>query len=322
MQKNVPGICLRLAALRLTHFGARGKTRFAAELGIGPSSYHRYEIDRTPPAELLARAAERTNTSLHWLLTGEGEMSPGSASAASKPAGGNASIFITRIEALLARTPELERSLTGFLDLLENVSDTFPNVAADDHASARLESLLPVVGGTAAGPARFWEEAGGQHGGPEADSRLEELLSANSDRAVREAEFVATSPALGADGPVALVQWSRPDELGFVEFVACPTVKSKFPQAVCWRIDGDSMSPRYRDGDLVITSADRPAIDGHPCIARQTDQIGVNCKIYKDDGDHILLIPVNEAYSPERLPRSQLQWAHRVLYSVRLSGNR
>jgi SOS-response transcriptional repressor LexA len=178
------------------------------------------------------------------------------------------------------------------------------------------------VGGTAAGPARFWQEITSQHGGAEADSRIEELLHASATRSVREAELITPNVASQADGPVALVQWSQPDSLGFVEFVACPAVKAKFPQAVCWRIDGDSMTPRFRDGDLVITSANCPAVDGHPCVARQSGQIGVNCKIFKEDGDEILLVPVNEMYRIERLPRSNLQWAHRVLYSVRLTGSK
>lgn len=310
--------------MRLKHFGPRGKTRFAAELGIGPSSYHRYEIDRTPPAELLAVAAERTDTNLQWLLTGEGEMALAPSERAAETGGEHHFAALDeRIHNLLARSPELERSLSGFLDLLENVAVEFPNVAATRvGGTGGLDALLPVMGGTAAGPARFWEETAGQHGGAEADARLEELLRATATRSVREAELIAPIVTSPVAGPVALVQWSRPDELGFVEFVACPAVKAKFPQAVCWRVDGDSMSPRYRDGDLVITSAECPAVDGHPCVARQAGQIGVNCKIFKEDGDEILLIPVNEMYRIERLPRSQLQWAHRVLYSVRLTGNR
>jgi hypothetical protein len=53
-------------------------------------------------------------------------------------------------------------------------------------------------------------------------------------------------------------------------------------------------------------------------VARQTGQIGVNCKLYRAEGDDILLIPINEAYEMQRVPKVSINWAWRVLASVRL----
>jgi phage repressor protein C with HTH and peptisase S24 domain len=116
----------------------------------------------------------------------------------------------------------------------------------------------------------------------------------------------------------SLVQLSRPDELGFIEFLDCPSIKAKHPRAIAWRIDGDSMSPRYEDDDFVIVSPDEPAAEGYPCVAHQTGQIGVNCKIYSRAGDDVILIPINESAPPHRVKAGEIAWAHRVLYSVRL----
>ena len=65
-------------------------------------------------------------------------------------------------------------------------------------------------------------------------------------------------------------------------------------------------------------SPDAPAVDGHPCVARQQGQIGVNCKLFQQQGDEIALVPVNEQFAIQRFPTNQLLWARRVLYSVRL----
>ncbi|MEZ6050586.1 MAG: S24 family peptidase [Planctomycetaceae bacterium] len=117
---------------------------------------------------------------------------------------------------------------------------------------------------------------------------------------------------------IALVQLSRPNDDGFLEFLSGTDIREQHPQAVAWRIDGDSMSPRYEDGDIVITSADEPATPGHPCVARQQGQIGVNCKLFQRRGSEVVLVPVNERYQMQVFPADQLQWAHRVLYAVRL----
>ena len=144
METSSAEICGRLAQIRREFFGERGKARFARELGIRPSSYHHYEIDRTPPAELLVLAARLTGASLEWLLTGEGEMvaSPESGpSPSTRHAHADSSSadeqLIARLRNLLARKPELSRSVVGFLDLLDGVADSFPTVAAPKDPTAR-----------------------------------------------------------------------------------------------------------------------------------------------------------------------------------------
>lgn len=185
-------------------------------------------------------------------------------------------------------------------------------------ATSRPTGWIPVVGSTAAGKARFWEELPATHGGPEADARLERVLEDYVTRA--ELDMGATSAGAGPSA-ISLVQLSTPDERGFLEFLNAPEVRRKHPTAVAWRIDGDSMTPRYHDGDLVVTSDKHPAIAGHPCVARQKGQIGVNCKIYQESGQEVLLIPINEARPVQQFPRRQLQWAWRVLFSVRLGSS-
>jgi SOS-response transcriptional repressor LexA len=116
----------------------------------------------------------------------------------------------------------------------------------------------------------------------------------------------------------SLVQFSRPDDRGIVEFLSCPTIVLQHAGLIAWRIDGESMAPRYGDGDFVLVNPIDPAAEGHPCVAHQRGQLGVNCKIFQCDGSDVVLIPVNEQYPLQRFPAAELVWAHRVQFSVRL----
>ena len=286
-------ICERLKATRIRLYGDRGRSELCRLLGIRPSTYALYEIRRVPPVELLLRVAELTGVPLEWLVTGAGQ-------------------------------PYAAESLPATSDLSNAVSQYKQSDPEGNPASPPLRSdWIPLIGSTAAGPARYWQELSLTHGGPEADARLESTLATHAAQAGETSRISGDlSSTTDIDRTVSLVQFSTPDDRGFVEFLSAPGVKTKHPRAVAWRIDGDSMSPRYLDGDLVISSQDHPAVPGHPCVARQLGQIGVNCKIYQEEGRDILLIPINERSPTQRFSASQLLWAHRVLCSVRIGRTR
>ena len=258
------------------------------------------------------KAAQLTGTRIEWLITGEGSQEaivPDETSRTRE--------LCDQLRRILHRRPDLTDHVASFFSLLSEQAQPAPPSAPS--ATDDWRELVPVVGSTAAGPAHFWEEIQITAGGPEADERLEELLRSHADRSVQSAGQVTAAPSTaGGQTSVALVQYSRPDELGILEFLSGTGIKQQFPAAVAWRIDGDSMSPRYEDGDFVVTSPDEPAVPGHPCVARQAGQIGVNCKLYQVRGSEVTLIPVNDRHSVQAFPSNRLQWAHRVLYVVRL----
>lgn len=287
MLSDPPPICDRLREVRVRHFGERGRSKLCRELGITPSTYSLYEVSRVPPVELLVRVAQLTGVSMEWMLTGAGEAGPSPPGGATPPRP--------------AKTPRKPAVAT-------------PPVTVD---------WIPIIGSTAAGSARYWEELSVTHGGPEADARLERKLAEYASRPGATSKTPGDlSSTSDLNRAVSLVQISTPDDHGFIEFLSAPGVKDKYPRCVAWRIDGDSMSPRYLDGDLVMTSVDHPAVTGHPCVARQKGQIGVNCKIYQEVGREIVLIPINERSQTQRFPANQLVWAHRVLCSVRIGPRR
>ncbi|WP_437229578.1 S24 family peptidase [Planctomicrobium sp. SH661] len=306
-------LCARLTEIRQLYYGDRGRSSFARDLGIPVTSYVHYESGRIPPADLLVNAARVTGTSLIWLLTGAGER----AAPPPGPVPSPVQRVIDELLRLLTHSPHLLKSAQEFVQLLSRIEQGGIKPAPELPPTG-AGHLIPIVGSTAAGLAHFWHELEVDAGGSAADSRLEKILQLHTQKALETSGQTVVNSS-NVSEPVALVQYSRPDENGFLEFLSAGELKAKYPAAVAWRIDGESMSPRFQDGDLVITSPGFPAVEMQPCVARQRGQIGVNCKLYQTIENEVLLIPIHEGSSVQRFPRSQLLWAWRVLASVRLS---
>lgn len=93
------------------------------------------------------------------------------------------------------------------------------------------------------------------------------------------------------------------------EYVRCPDLADA--DAFAARVVGDSMSPDYREGDVVIFS---PALDvrsGMDCFARlEPDHETTFKRVYletsDDGGELIRLQPTNPAYPPRVLPRERV----------------
>jgi transcriptional regulator with XRE-family HTH domain len=343
-------ICRRVAELRLKAAGPRGKSTFAKQLGISPSTYDYYEGSRTPPAEMLVRIAEVAGADLHWLLTGE----PGAAAL-----GAEDHPVLRRAAKLLADCPDVAGSLGAFVDLLIEARK-FPAKAqehktADDAAADGLvvggraphagqapdaktgrrlaapaaaaaaeagrEAWIPILGRTAAGVARFWGK-GEDVSGLTTLADLVARHAGQTPQAVRPA--VATEAGTEADAHppagVQLVTLSAPDQRDAVEFVAAEAIKRRYPDAFALRVDGDSMAPQIRPGDVVVLSPSVAAIEGRAAVVQAAGQIGVTCKLYRKSGGHVHLVPVNSRYEIADVEAGHVEWALRVLARVRPAG--
>lgn len=308
------GVCRRLAMLRQQKYGSRGRAEFSRALGIGPSTYTHYERDRLPPADVLLRAAQLTRTRLEWLISGEGEPSE----SPNGPLVDEADELSERLRTLMHAYPHVIPQVEAFLTILTQVQPTLaPNRPEPRRPAPQDRShLIPIVGSTSAGTARYWHESPGSVDGPIADARLESLIAECTDDAV--ATTAGRFSQAAAEGPVSLVQFSHPDDRGVIEFLSAPQFRAQHADCIAWRIDGDSMAPRYLDGDFVLTSPRHRAENGYSCVVRQQGQVGVNCKLFREEGDSIWLIPVNSKYPNQIIPRKEVVWAWRVIASVRL----
>jgi len=338
-------ICRRIAHLRLETAGARGKSLFAKQLGISPSTYDYYEHARVPPASILVRIAEVTGADLRWLLTGESSV--GDTVPADHP-------VLQRAAKLLARCPDAAGPLRAFLDILseamkfpkgdeagtaqqarpairgsyrerpEHADPEAPAAAeagervsepsAERQAAARQTGWIPVLGRSAAGVPHFWadrDEAAGL-------TTLDDLIARHASA---EARSVRPASVAGAEGgeksAVQIVLLPAPEAGELTEFVVAPAIKARCPDAFALRIDGDSMAPDIRHGDLVVLSPSCPAADGKPAVVQLDGQIGVTCKLLRRGDDVVHLVPVNERYEIGTFPADQVVWALRVLARVR-----
>jgi len=100
------------------------------------------------------------------------------------------------------------------------------------------------------------------------------------------------------------------------EFVSCPDVQDK--DAFAARIHGDSMTPKYREGDIVIFSPSLSPKDGDDCFVRFEDGHTTFKRVFfesADGGASVLrLQPRNEKYRPQIVPSEQVNGLYKAVY--------
>ena len=316
-QTSQKEISSRIAQVRLEVAGPRGKSRFAKLLDISPSTYDYYESTRVPPADLLVRIAQIAKVDLNWLLTGQ---SGAEGVPLDHP-------VLQRAAAMLAEKPDAAAPLAAFVELLV-ASLHFPadEPAADLPAPMPTEtpadpevspadpraSWIPILGRSAAGLPQFWSDLDRAVG----VTTLDELIRRSASSPLRQVRQ-ATAATENDQAVVEVITLNEPDGTDVVSFVAAEGIKAMHADAFALRIDGDSMHPDIRHGDLVILSPSVQAVDGKAAVVQLDGQIGVTCKLFRRDGGTIHLVPINDELPPQTYGDKELAWAFRVLARVR-----
>jgi SOS-response transcriptional repressor LexA len=107
------------------------------------------------------------------------------------------------------------------------------------------------------------------------------------------------------------------------EYVRCPGLGD--PDAFAARVVGDSMSPEYREGDIVVFSPARAVEDGSDCFVRLApDHESTFKRVYfeRDDADReiIRLQPINNRYRPSVFERERVEGLYRAVSVTRSVG--
>ncbi len=186
----------------------------------------------------------------------------------------------------------------------------------ENAAAQQQAGWLPVLGRSAAGVPQFWS-------GKDLNQTLTTLDELIARHAVAPASQTAPALAL-ADQTISadpmnvqVITLADPAPGQPGQFLVAETIKNRYPDAFAVQIDGNSMSPEIEHGDFVILSPSVNAEDGRAAVIQLTGQIGVTCKLLRQAGDLIHLIPINEQFAPQPFPAASVVWALRVLARVR-----
>jgi phage repressor protein C with HTH and peptisase S24 domain len=181
-------------------------------------------------------------------------------------------------------------------------------------SGAEAASWIPILGRSAAGVAHFWSSSAEGAG----LTKMEDLIRRGASAEVQHVRAaLATGDGEDAETAVQVVTLRSVAVGQASEFIVAPGLKARHRDAFALRIDGDSMTPEIRHGDIVVASPSCPAADGRPAIIQLVGQIGVTCKLYRRVGDRIHLVPVNEHYDPASYESDKVDWAFSVLARVR-----
>jgi len=309
-------IIVRIRILREQHAGSRGKSKFARALNISPSTYSYYENNRIPPIEILLKICEVTGADLEWLLTGQ--------SVGKKSAFGQNSEILQRLDVLFTDNPELTEAVLAFVELLceqKGIKGGFRSGILPSKPAR--PGWIPVLGRTAAGIVHFWEQTFLPEP-KQAITELDELVKKHIGKeivgSVDGKVWVDLQARPLVDGirkqQANLIQVCGQEQEQIVEFVQCEEIHKLFPDSFALHVDGDSMSPRINDCDVVILSPSVPAAQGQISIARVANQIGVTCKLIRTTKTDVHLIPINERYQTKVVAKKDLLWALAVLCHV------
>jgi repressor LexA len=102
-------------------------------------------------------------------------------------------------------------------------------------------------------------------------------------------------------------------------YITAPGVND--PDAFAARVSGDSMSPKYAEGDIVIFSPAAAWKDGADCFVRFDDGQTTFKRVYSqtdEDGHEFLrLVPRNSRYPTRTVAREEIEGVYRAVFCYR-----
>jgi phage repressor protein C with HTH and peptisase S24 domain len=89
-------------------------------------------------------------------------------------------------------------------------------------------------------------------------------------------------------------------------------------EAFAARVHGDSMTPKYREGDIVIFSPAAACKDGDDCFVRFDDGHTTFKRVFFETGEAgatlIRLQPRNEKYRAQVIPSDQISGMYKAVF--------
>jgi len=152
------------------------------------------------------------------------------------------------------------------------------------------------------------------------DAYLSGVLHELVDKHAGNIEHVATNAVpvinkVSAGYPKDFTDMSYPKGAAD-DYVSCPDVADK--DAFAARIHGDSMVPKYREGDIVIFSPSLSPKDGDDCFVRFEDGHTTFKRVFFESAEGgtstLRLQPRNEKYRPQIVPSEKVSGLYKAVY--------
>jgi SOS-response transcriptional repressor LexA len=157
------------------------------------------------------------------------------------------------------------------------------------------------------------------------DAYLSGVLQDLVDRSAGNIERLTSSATTGSPVPVInrvsagyprdFTDLSYPPRVAD-EYVSCPGVRDN--DAFAARVHGDSMTPKYKEGDIVIFSPAATCKDGDDCFVRFADGHTTFKRVFFETADGgkqvIRLQPRNEKYRPQVVAAEDVSGLYKAVY--------
>lgn len=102
------------------------------------------------------------------------------------------------------------------------------------------------------------------------------------------------------------------------DYLTCPDLPDK--NAFAARVCGDSMAPKYREGDVVVFSPAMVPRSGDDCFVRFDDGQTTFKRVFFENDDNgkavLRLQPRNEKYRPQTLPSEKVTGLYKAMYRL------
>jgi phage repressor protein C with HTH and peptisase S24 domain/DNA-binding XRE family transcriptional regulator len=142
-------------------------------------------------------------------------------------------------------------------------------------------------------------------------TQLVEKLQGNVEAVTGLGERIPVINKVAAGYPTEFTDLGYPAGVAD-EYVFCPGVDDANAFAI--RVCGDSMEPRYREGDILIISPGTPVHSGDDCFIRiEATHESTFKRVFFDEEETVRLQPLNERYPPQVFARSQLAALYRAV---------
>ena len=140
---------------------------------------------------------------------------------------------------------------------------------------------------------------------------LEEPAQPNLERLRTAGKLVPVINNVAAGYPVDYDDMGYPPG-GADDYVRCCDLHD--PHAFAVRVVGDSMEPKYKQGDIIVFAPSRSVANGDDCFVRMTDPHETTFKqVFFEDNAMIRLQPRNQQYPPMTLPQKRINGIYKAI---------